>query len=160
MSRKVKTATFDKVELRSTELETCDALDLFADMMPFLAPTHGHYTEGTINAGEALGNLAREFTGGGLVKHLLRLLACTTLHDKEGKGSKVELIGESREKMNLAFGGRGKLLVPAVKLALEVSFKDFLEGLALAGLKLPKILSPSATSIPSTPDTGSSTEST
>ena len=38
-----------------------------------------------------------------------------------------------------ALTGRQKYIVPAVKLALEVSFSGFLDGLDLIGISLPKM---------------------
>ena len=40
--------------------------------------------------------------------------------------------------LNRAFTGRKKLAMGVVKLALEVNFRDFFDGVDLAGLTTPK----------------------
>lgn len=151
MIRKSKKVTIENVDITSTELAFCDAADLLPDLVAAIGPSGGAWNEGSGNLGDVIGMLAEKFTSGGLVRYLGRLLSCTSIVDKDAK-VKVELL-DSREKLDEAFTGRQKLVPVAVKLALEVSFKDFLEGLALAGLKIPT-LSPSAVSVPSTTATG------
>lgn len=149
-SRRSKRLAVENVEFLSTELEFCDATDLLADMSSIIAPVGGLYMGGYADRGEAIGKIAKEFVGGRLTTLLARLLACTTMSIR-GEG-KVDLI-DSREKLNAAFTGRSKFIYPAVKLALEVSFKDFLDGLALIGVKTPT-LSHSEDSSPSMTATG------
>lgn len=119
------------------EMEFCDAVDLFTDMTAAIAPSAGALVGGIASRGLALGEIAKEVAGGKLTAYLARVLATTTLIVPSEK-LKVELIN-SREQLNKAFTGRAKLIYPAVKLALEVSFKDFLddEWLSLLGLKIP-----------------------
>lgn len=138
------------VEFTTTEIEFCDATDLLTDMSAVVAPTGGLYLGGYADRGEAIGKLAKEFVGGRLTALLQRLLACTTVSIR-GEG-KVDLL-DSREKLNAAFSGRKAFVFPAVKIALEVNFKDFLDGLALVGIKIPT-LSPSEDSSQSTSATG------
>lgn len=138
------------VEFVTTQLPFCDATDLLADMTSIIAPNGGSYLGGYAARGEALGQIAKEFVGGRLTALLARLLASTTMNVK-GDG-KVDLI-DSREKLDEAFTGREMFVPFAVKAALEVNFKGFLAGLALVGLKIPK-LPPSADSSQSTNATG------
>lgn len=153
MNRKSKKVTIEGVDIISMELEFCDAADLLPDLVAALGPAGGSFKDGESSMGEALGMLADRFTKGNFTGYLGRLLAATTIIDKESKPAvKVEFL-DTREKLNAAFTGRGKLVPVAVKLALEVSFKDFLDGLVLAGLKIPK-LSPSADSPTTTTDIG------
>lgn len=142
------------VEFITTQLSFCDATDLLADMGAVVAPTGGLYLGGYADKGEALGRLAKEYVGGRLTGLLTRLLAGTTMVVR-GEG-KVDLI-DSREKLDLAFTGREAFIFPAVKFALEVSFKGFLAGIGLIGLKIPK-LPPSGDSSQSTSGTGSGTD--
>lgn len=154
MSRRTKKLDVDEsVTLHSTELEFCAATDLLADMTMVAGPAIGAWKDGSVNKGEAIAMLARELVGGRLSAHLTRLLACTTLIAKDGdKPMKVENL-DSREKLNKAFTGRQKYIGAAVKLALEVSFVDFLGALALAGLPIPN-LSSSESSTQTTTDIG------
>ncbi len=138
------------VEFVTTQLPFCDATDLLADMSAVVAPTGGLYMSGYADRGEAIGKLAKEYVGGRLTALLQRLLAGTTINVR-GDG-KVDLI-DSREKLDAAFTGREAFVFPAVKIALEVNFKGFLGGLALIGLKIPK-LSHSEDSSQSTSATG------
>jgi len=164
MTLKTKRQTIDNIELISTELEFCAATDLLADMGAAVAPAGASLYEKYATRGEALGVLAREVAGGRLTAFLVRLLAGTTMIVREGKGEKIELLA-SREKLNEAFNGRKKYVFPAVKLALEVSFADFLDGLKLVGIAIPKVPTPKVPtptmtpssfedSIPSTDGTG------
>lgn len=141
----------DDIKLISTELDVCDSIDLIADIMGPLAPAGAAWNTGA-HAGDAIGMLARELTGGGLTRNLIRLLSCTTLVCKSEQ-LKVELI-DSREKFNQAFAGRAKYVAPAVKLAVEVSLSGFLDGLELIGIKKPTLAKPSGLSIQNTNATG------
>ncbi len=143
MTLKTKRQTIDNIELISTELEFCAATDLFAEMSAAIAPAGGSYYEGGTTRGEALGLLAKEVAGGKLTAFLARLLAGTTIIVREEK-LKVELL-DSREKLNEAFRGRKKYAFAAAKLALEVSFADFLDGLKLVGIVIPKVPTPTMT---------------
>ena len=136
MSKKTKTVQVDSdVTIISSELDVCDALDLIADIMGPIAPAMGSYHTGRAEMGEAVGMISRELTGGALTRNLTRILKCTTVVIKSAN-LKVDLI-DSREKLNQAFAGRQKYLPSAVKLAVEVSLADFLDGLKLIGLKMP-----------------------
>lgn len=150
--RRTRTEAFDGVELICTEMEFCDAVDLLADMTAVIAPAGGAYVGGVASRGIALGEFAKEVAGGKLTKFLTRVLATTTMIVRAEK-LKVDLL-DSRDKLNQAFSGRPKFVFPAVKLALEVNFKDFLDGLGLIGLKLPTAASGSEDSSPSTSATG------
>lgn len=153
MSKKTKTVQVDAdVTIMSTELDVCDSLDLIAEIMGPLAPSMSAWNTGRADAGEAFGMLGRELTGGALSKHLVSLLKLTTVTVKSEK-LKVEFL-DSRDKMNAAFAGRQKHLPAAVKLAMEVSLSDFLDGLKLIGLKIPTLAPPSDPSTPSTSDIG------
>lgn len=160
MNRRSKSVTVDSIEIISMELEFCDATDLYAEMVAVIAPSGGSFVGGIGSLGLALGAIAREFSGGGLTKQLARLLKTTTLIDRSAK-VKVELL-DSRKKLDEAFTGRQKYVFPAVKLALEVSFADFLDGPKLIGLDLASWLktltgSSSEGSAPSTTATGEGT---
>lgn len=151
MSRKSKTLKIEDVTLISTELDVCTSLDLIADVMGPLAPAGGAWTSGqAANAGEAVGMIAREMVGGTLTKHLITVLSCTTLTAPQ---LKIDCI-DSREKLNQAFAGRQKFLLPAVKLAVEVSLAGFLDGLELIGMKKPNLAQSFADSKTSTDATG------
>lgn len=150
MSARTKKITVENCDIHTTELEFCDATDLWADLLAALGGAGGAYAEGAVNGGEALGRIAKEVAAGGLVRFLARVLARTTVIFKGD--AKVELL-DSREKLNQAFTGRQKFAFHAVKLALEVNFKDFLDGLESIGLKIPRP-SLSAVSPPSTAATG------
>src|SRR5262245_20256111 len=105
-------------------------------MMAVLGLAGGAYEEGALNRGDVLGLTGKELTGAQLPKFPGRLLACTTLvGGGEGKSGRIG----SLEKLNRAFTGRQRFVFPAVKLALEVSFKDFLDGLVLIGAKIPTL---------------------
>lgn len=150
--RATKELTVENVTFHSTELEFCDATDVLADMLAVIAPGGGTFQEGLATRGEAIGQMAKELAGGRLTSLLPRILAGTTMIIRGEGAGKVDLIN-SREKLNQAFSGRKKFVFPAVKLALEVSFKDFLDGLALIGVKIPT-LTRSEDSSPSTTATG------
>jgi hypothetical protein len=152
VSRKTKSVTLDGgVEIHSTELEFCDATDLMTDLIAAIAPAAGSFQAGIAHMGDAAGQICRELAAGRLTTYLARVLAGTTLIVK-GDKLKVDLIN-SRDKLNLAFSGRQKLVAPAVELAWEVSFADFLGVLAELSAKIQK-RSPSATSSESTESTG------
>jgi hypothetical protein len=153
-ARKSRTDTVEHGGISATfltsQLPFCDATDLLADISAAVAPTGGMYLGGYADRGEALGKLAKDFIGGRLSALLQRLLAGTTMTVR-GVGN-VDLI-DSRDKLDLAFTGREAFVFPAVRFALEVNFKGFLDGIGLIGLKIPK-LSPSEDSSPSTSTTG------
>lgn len=151
---KTRSVTVEGVEFSCTEMQFCDAVDLLADMTAVVGPAGGGYIGGALSRGIAVGEFAKEVAGGKLTSFLSRVLSTTTMIDKGAK-LKVDLL-DSREKLNTAFTGRAKFVFPAVKLALEVSFKDFLDGLRLIGWKLPTMptQSGSADSSPSTSVTG------
>lgn len=151
--KKTKTLNVDSdVTILTMELDVCDSLDLIAEIMGPLAPSMSAWNTGRADMGEAMGMLGRELTGGSLSKHLVSLLKCTTVTVKSEK-LKVELL-DNREKINQAFAGRAKYLPAAVKLAMEVSLADFLDGLKLIGLKIPTLAPPSEDSTQSTSATG------
>jgi hypothetical protein len=152
VSRKTKSITLEGgVEIHSTELEFCDATDLMTDIIATVAPAAGSYQAGIAHMGDAAGLICRELASGRLTTYLARVLAGTTIFIKEEK-LRVDCIN-SRDKLNKAFSGRQKLVAPAVELAWEVSFKDFLGVLAELSAKIQK-LSPSAASSESTESTG------
>lgn len=152
MNRKI---TIENVEIHCAELLFCDATDLLADLTAIIAPAAGDFQGGMAHAGDALGRIAREIIGGALTGYLTRLLATTTMIVKGEGGGKFDLL-DSKDKLNRAFTGRQKFIYPAVKLALEVNFKGFLDGLALIGMKIPKLMPvpPSEDSSQSTTATG------
>lgn len=153
MSKKTKTIAVDSdVSIMTMELDVCDSLDLIAEIVGPVAPSMSAWNTGRADMGEAMGMLSRELTGGSLTRHLVSLLKCTTVIVKSEK-LKVELL-DSREKLNQAFAGRQKYLASAVKLAMEVSLSDFLDGLKLIGMKIPSLAPPSEDSTPSTSVTG------
>lgn len=148
------------VEIVSTELLFCDATDLGADMMAAVGMPAGMIGVAMrqgfgVNVGEAIGMFARELVGGKLTGYLTRVLANTTLIVRgEGAGT---FSMDSREALDKALTGRQKYIAPAVKLALEVSFTGFLDGLALIGIELKNLMptiSPSEDSSQSTIATG------
>lgn len=141
-------------EFICTQLDYCDATDLWTDILAVVAPAAAGFRGNILSAGVALGEVAKEFSGGKLTQYLTRLLAGTTMTVK-GDG-KVDLI-DSRAKLDEAFTGREAFVPFAVKQALEVNFKGFLDGLDLAGIKI-QTLFRSADSTPSTSDTGPSTD--
>lgn len=125
------------VEIVSTELLFCDATDLLADMGAVIGIPAAAAQQGRAAVGEAVAMFAREVIGGRLTGYLTRVLANTTMIARgEGAGT----FGmDSRDALDKAFTGRQRYIMPAVKLALEVSFAGFLDGLALIGIKLPKM---------------------
>ncbi len=144
------------VEIVSTELLFCDATDLLADMMAVIGMPAAA-ARGGAALGDALAMFAREVVGGRLTGYLTRVLANTTMIAR-GEGSGTFGM-DSRDALDKAFTGRQKYIAPAVKLALEVSFAGFLDGLGLIGISLPKIPplmvpSPSEDSSQSTSATG------
>lgn len=146
-----KSLTIENVEFYSTELLFCDATDLLADMSAVIAPAGGAWNTAVANRGDAIAMFAREVSNGRLTSFLARVLSGTTMMVR-GAGAGTFDLG-SRDGLNNAFTGRQKFAFPAVKLALEVSFKGFLDGLALIGLKIPT-QSTSGDSNPSTSATG------
>lgn len=80
--------------------------------------------------------LAKNLGGGKLRKLLPEILAGTKLAIAE---SSTPLTLNTVEAIDLAFDGRMNLLAPVVAFALEVSFRDFFAGLALAvkGIRAP-----------------------
>lgn len=125
------------VEIVSTELLFCDATDLLADMGAVIAMPGAAAAQGRAAIGDAIAMFAREVVGGRLTGYLTRVLANTTMIAR-GEGAGTFAMG-SRDALDKAFTGRQKYVVPAVKLALEVSFAGFLDGLGLIGIELPKM---------------------
>lgn len=152
MSLRSKSDTFDNIELCSTELGFCDATDLLADMMAVVAPGGGAYQGGMASRGEAIGLIARELIGGRLSGYLVRMLSGTSMIARGADALNITL--NSKANLDKAFAGRKKYAIAAVKQAVEVNYKDFLDGLALIGLKLPDMARPSDVSSPSTTVTG------
>lgn len=151
------------VEFVSTELLFCDATDLLADMMAAMGPAGGAWQAGTGGTpqarmavrGEAVAMLAREVSAGRLTSYLVRVLAGTTMIVRGDGAGNYDL--KNREALNRAFTGRQRYAFPAVKLALEVNFQGFLDGLGLIGVDMSKLTtkdSPSEDSSPSTSATG------
>lgn len=142
-------------EIVSTELLFCDATDLLADMAAVVGAP-GAAARGGAAVGEALAMFAREVVGGRLTGYLTRVLANTTLIVR-GDGSGTFAMG-SRDALDKALTGRQRYIFPAVKLALEVSFSGFLDGLDLIGMDLRAMMRmvppPSDDSSPSTSATG------
>lgn len=147
-----KSETHDNVELVSTELGFCDATDLLADMLAVIAPAGGQYQGGMASRGEAVGLIARELIGGRLSGYLVRMLSGTSMIVR-GEGA-MNLTLNSKANLDKAFAGRKKYAIAAVKQAVEVNYKDFLDGLALIGMTLPEMARPSETSSQSTTATG------
>jgi hypothetical protein len=131
----VKSITVDNATIICNEMMFCDAADLLADMGAILAPAAGR------GQGDAIAMAASEFMGGKLSSFLLRLLSTTTVIVQDQKSIKIEI--NSKDALNRAFTGRQRLAPSAVKLALEVNFAGFLDGLALIGLRIPTIATPS-----------------
>lgn len=143
------------VEIVSTELLFCDATDLLADMGAVIAMP-GAAARGGAAVGDAIAMFAREVVGGRLTGYLTRVLANTTMI---ARGDGAGTFGmDSRDALDKAFTGRQKYIAPAVKLALEVSFSGFLDGLSLIGIDLrkmiPKVQLPSEDSSQSMSATG------
>lgn len=147
-ARRSRVETVEGVEIHSVELEFCDAADLLPELLAIVAPAGG-VANGMLNIGEAVGAMARELVGGRLTALMPKVLAATSVLIP-GVGL-IDLT--SRENLNRALSGRKKFIFPVMKLALEVSFADFLDGLKLVGITIPT-LSPSADSDPSTNATG------
>lgn len=148
----------DEVEIHSSTMEFCDATDLFNDIMAAVGGGGGGFMAGYGNRGESLAAIAKELAGGRLTAYLARILSCTTVIVRGEHKCKVELIN-SREKLNAAFTGRSKYVFPAVKLAVEVNYSGFLDGLKSIGIDPLKGIagtteSPSDDSNPSTESTG------
>lgn len=125
------------VEIYSSELPPCDALDLLAEISGIITPAAGAvhaWKTGSGGLGASLQMLTEQLTGGRLTSYLPRLLAGTTLLARgEGAGNYGMA---SRDAINKAFIGRAKLMAPAVQLAMEVNFKSFLDGMKLIGIDL------------------------
>lgn len=147
-ARRSRTETVEGVEIHSVELEFCDAADLLPELLAIVAPAGG-VANGGLNIGDGIAAMASALLGGRLTSLMPKVLAATTVIIP-GVGQ-VDLT--SRENLNRAFSGRKKFIFPAMKLALEVSFADFLDGLKLVGVTIPT-LSPSADSDLSTTATG------
>jgi len=130
------------IEFVSTELLYCDAQDLLADMVASMGQAAGAWFAGQGGSrqamlavrGEAAGMLAREVAGGKLTSYQTRLLASTTMFVRGDGAGRFEL--GSRDGLNKAFTGRKKYAFPAIKLATEVNFAGFLDGLAMIGIDL------------------------
>lgn len=126
---RTKSEKFDGVTIHSVELEFCASTDLAEEFMQIL----GSSVAG--NGDIDVASVARQFVGGRLTALLPQLLAATTVI--------VPGVGQfdlnTREALNDAFAGRKRLIFPAVKLALEVSFADFLDGFELVGLPRPRL---------------------
>jgi hypothetical protein len=138
MSRKVEQTTVDGFQVITTELEFMDAADLVPELTAVLAPGYAAAGGDDSSIGKAIANMAMALTGGKLTALLPRLLKGTTVivPDEGGKLVKIDLT-EPRA-LNRAFTGRKKLAMGVVKLALEVNFRDFFDGVDLAGLTIPK----------------------
>lgn len=137
------------VEIVSTELLFCDATDLLADMMAAIGMPAGMIGVAMrsgfgVNVGEAIAMFARELVGGKLTTYLTRVLANTTMIVR-GDGSGTFGMG-SRDALDKALTGRQKYIMPAVKLALEVSLMGFLDGFDLIGIDLKKLMPTISTS--------------
>lgn len=146
-----KSETHDNVELVSTELGFCDATDLLADMLAVIAPGGSAYQGNIASRGEAVGLIARELIGGRLSGYLVRMLSGTSMIVRGEEAMNITL--SSKANLDKAFAGRKKYAPAAVKLAVEVNYKDFLDGLGLIGMKWKEEI-PSETSSPSTTATG------
>jgi hypothetical protein len=143
------------VEIVSTELLFCDAVDLAADMGIPLGGPGAMVWQGRAALGEAISMFAREVVGGRLVGYLVRVLANTTMIARGDGAGSFAMTG--RDALDKAFTGRQRYIFPAVKLALEVTYRGFLDGFALIGLDpptMPEMTLPSEDSSPSTSATG------
>ena len=151
--------TFDGVRVLTVPLPGMDAIDLMPELIAALGPGGGMAQGGQVTLGEGLGEIGRALAGGKLTGLLARLLAGTTMIVPGMADGKFDL-GKGRAEINRALAAKPELLVPMVKLALEVSFKRFFPGFALAGLDLATIRKQfhSEDSSPSTSATGSSTD--
>ena len=151
--RKTKSETIEDIQIHSVELDFMTATDLLPDLLAIIGPAAG-VEKGQITYGEAAAAVSYALVGGKLTALLPRIL-CGTSMIIPGEGQ-FDLV--SREAINKALTGRKKFIFPLVKIALEVSFADFLGGLALIGIKLPKLPtrtpSPSEDFSPSTSATG------
>lgn len=140
------TREIEDLKVYCVELDYVTSVDLLADLLAAVGPA-GAVGAGEVNA-EAIGMMASALVSGRLTELQARLLKGTTL---VFPGDKVDII--DRDSLNRAFTGRKKYAIAVTKFALEVNFKDFLDGLALAGLRTP-MRSRSEGSSPSTSATG------
>ncbi len=138
MSRKVENTKIDGFTVISTELEFMDAADLVPELTAILAPGYAAAGASDASIGQAIASMAMALTGGKLTALLPRLLKGTTVvvPDEGDKLVKIDLIDP--RALNRAFTGRKKLAMGVVKLALEVNFRDFFDGVDLAGFTTPK----------------------
>jgi hypothetical protein len=149
----------NSVEIVSTELMPCDALDLLADISGVVAPAAGlamAWKTGVGNIGASLQQLTEQLAGGRLTSYLPRLLAGSTLIAR-GQGAGNFGMAD-RAAFNKAFMGRTQFIAPAVKLAVEVNYTSFLDGVKSIGIDLmpTTMTAPSSSedSDPSTTDIG------
>jgi hypothetical protein len=151
--------TIDGVRILTAPLPGMDALDLIPELIAALGPGGGLAQSGQGTIGEGLGEIGKALAGGKLTGLLARILAGTTMVVPGATDGKYEL-GKGRPEINRALAARPEMLVPMIKIALEVSFKRFLGGFALAGFDLAAIQRRfrSEDSSPSTSGTGSSTD--
>lgn len=134
------------VKVFCVELDYVTSVDLLSDLVAAIGPA-GAVAQGQMSA-EALTMMAGALVSGRLTELQARLLTGTTV---VFPGEKVDIV--DRDSLNRAFTGRKKYAIAVTKFALEVNFKDFLDGLALAGLEI-QTLSRSDDSSPSTSATG------
>lgn len=148
--RKTVKRVVEDMTIFSVELDFETATDLLPELLSVIGPGGGAAQFGISHIGEAIGMMATALCGGRLKALLPRILAGTTI--VFAGDAKYEL-AKGWPALNAAFTGRKQYAIAPVKLALEVNFRDFLDGFALAGIQLPTA-SPIEDSNPSTSATG------
>ncbi len=126
MAAQPQTKAIEGVAVTSTPLPPFRALDLLPELGALMDSSGVSLAD---NDGAMFVALARNLGGGKLRKLLPELFAGTKIAIPE---STTPLLINTPEAIDLAFDGRMNLLAPALAFALEVSFRDFFAGLALA----------------------------
>ncbi len=124
MSAPAQTRVIEGLNVSSTPLPPFRSLDLLPEIMGLMEPGAGASSDVAMFAAIAKG------LGNGKLRTLLpQLLAGTKLTITEG-GSPMTVTLNDVPTIDLAFDGRMKALPAVVGFAMEVSFRDFLDGLA------------------------------
>lgn len=126
--RVVVEEVLDGVKVTTVELDVMTATDMLPELLSAIAPAYGA-AQGGAALGDALAKLAAAMCGGKLSGFLPGVLAGTSMVVPDEAGKLTNRVLSDRKSINAAFAGRKKLLFPVVRLAVEVNFQDFYEGL-------------------------------
>ncbi len=151
MGRKSVTVTVDDCKVTVVQLGPMKVLELLPDVLAAVAPgvvglrgLQGKLSKGeelTIDdlaaLGDPLGLICKALTGGKLAWLVPQILSDTMViapldGGKKGEIEKFELI-KGADEIDRCFGGRLRTFAKVIRLATEVTFKDFLSVADLAG---------------------------